>query len=311
MSHQHDHTGHMHAQADLGDRKVAFAVILNVLLTVAQIIGGILSGSLALIADAIHNLSDALSLIVAYVARRIARRPSDDIMTFGYARAETVAALINYTTLIMVALYLGYEGVMRFFEPTSVDGWLVVIIATIALAIDVATAILMWKLSKDSMNIRAAFLHNVADALSSVAVIAGGTLIILYDWNLVDPVVTILISLYILWHAASEIGGVIRVLMLGAPLFIPTKTACDALQSVDGVRDVHHVHLWMMEEKAVAFQAHLVIDAGRWTDADAIKSAAKKTLTELGVAHITLELECAKHACVDAMRVGHPVNDHG
>ena len=128
MGHHHHH----HIDPEDGDRRVALAVVVNLGLTVAQVIGGILSGSLALIADALHNFSDAISLIIAFGARKIARRPADADMTFGYGRAEVVAALINYTTLIVIGLYLLYEAAMRFIDPQGVDGWLVVIIAGIA-----------------------------------------------------------------------------------------------------------------------------------------------------------------------------------
>ncbi|MDZ7601157.1 MAG: cation diffusion facilitator family transporter, partial [Hoeflea sp.] len=215
MAGHHHH--HHHVDPDAGDSRVAWAVVVNLGLTVAQIIGGIFSGSLAMIADAIHNLSDALSLIIAFLARKIARRPADGSMTFGYGRAEVVAALINYTTLIVIGLYLVYEAVMRFLTPSGVDGWLVVIIAGVALAVDMVTALLTYRLSKESVNIRAAFLHNVADALGSIAVIFAGTLIILYDWLWIDPAVTLMIAGYILWMSFHEIGGVIRILMLGAP----------------------------------------------------------------------------------------------
>jgi cobalt-zinc-cadmium efflux system protein len=163
------------------------AVTVNLGLTVAQIIRGILSGSLVLIADALHNLSDAMALIIAFWARRITRRPADARMTFGYARAETVATLINYTTLIALGLYLAYEEVMRLFNPSDVAGWAVVINAGIALIADLATAALTFTMSKDSQNIRAALLHNLADAAGSVGVIIAGTAIILFGWNIVDP----------------------------------------------------------------------------------------------------------------------------
>ena len=217
IAHQHGHAGHHHHQIDpkAGDLRVAGAIGVNLLLTFAQVIGGILSGSLALIADALHNFSDAIALIIAFFARKIARRPADPRMSFGYGRAEVIAALVNYTTLIVLSVYLMYEGVMRFFEPEPVNGWIVVWIAALALIVDLVTAALTYTMSKSSMNIRAAFIHNVADALGSVAVIVAGTAVILFGWNWVDPAVTILISVYILWHVKSEIGETIRVLMLG------------------------------------------------------------------------------------------------
>lgn len=242
MSAHHGH--HHHLGADTGDRRVLWAVVVNVLLTAAQIVGGILAGSLALVADAIHNLSDAISLGIAFGARRIARRPSNQAMTFGYVRAEIVAALINYTTLIVIGVYLVYEAIFRLIEPEPVGGWLIVIIAGIALVIDLVTAMLTYALSKQSMNIRAAFMHNVADALGSIGVIIAGTLIILCDWRIVDPIITLMIAGYILWMALSEIGGSIRILMMGTPADLDVGELVAAVRGVEGVSDVHHLYVW-------------------------------------------------------------------
>jgi cobalt-zinc-cadmium efflux system protein len=300
---------HHHIDPAAGNARIFWAAAINVVLTIVQIIGGILSGSLALIADAIHNLSDALSLVLAFVARKIAQRPADDIMTFGYGRAEIVAALINYTTLILLGLYLIYEAALRLASPTDVDGWTVVIIAGFALIVDVATALLTYALSRQSMNIRAAFLHNVADALGSVAVIVAGTAIILYDWRLIDPAITLLIAGYIIWQSVSEIGGAIRILMLGSPPDIDTRAILTAIGKVQGVKDVHHLHLWQMQEHQAALDAHIVIKQGDWSDADDIKQAVKSALHDgFGLTHITLELECHIHACKDPQEVGHSAN---
>ncbi|ROU03122.1 cation diffusion facilitator family transporter [Histidinibacterium lentulum] len=300
MSRHHHHHDHG------GDRRLSAAVVVNLGLTVAQVAGGLLSGSLALIADALHNLSDAMSLIIALVARRIARRPPDARMTFGYARAETVAALINYTTLILIALYLGYEAVAGLISPDPVGGWIMIVVAGIALVVDLVTAALTYAMSKQSQNIRAAFLHNLADALGSVAVIVAGVLVLLHDWWRVDSIATLGIAGYVLWMSATEIGGVIRILMLGAPDEPSTGEVIGAIRGVDGVGDVHHAHLWQMEEHATALQAHVTLDAGRWGNADAIKAEIKVRLRErFGIGHATLELECARHGCVDAAVVGH------
>lgn len=302
------HHHHHHVDPDAGDMRVFLAILVNLGLTVVQIVGGILSGSLALIADAIHNLSDAVALIIAFFARKIARRPADGDMTFGYGRAEVVAALINYTTLIVIGIYLVYEAVLRFFNPAGVDGWLVVIIAAVALAVDAVTALLTFALSKQSMNMRAAFLHNVADALGSIAVIFAGTLIILYDWRLIDPLVTLLIAGYILWQSFAEIGPVIRVLMLGSPADVDCTAVVGAVGAVKGVADIHHLHLWRVQEHETALDAHVVIEAGQWASADKIKATVKKLLgTDFGITHSTLELECARHACADAPEIGHSV----
>ena len=290
--------GHTHLDASSGDRRVSLAIWANALLTVAQIIGGLLSGSLALIADALHNFSDMASLVIAFAARKIARRPADAAMTFGYGRIEIVAALINYTTLIVIGLYLLYEAAMRFAGPQDVEGWLIVIIAGIALVVDAATALLTYTMSKSSVNIRAAFLHNVADALGSIAVIVAGTLILLYDWRLIDPIVTVMIAGYILWQSFREIGPVIRILMLGSPPDIETRGVLDAVRDVPGVTGIHHAHFWQMNEHHAALDAHVVIEEGRWNDADAIKERIKAVLSDrFDIEHTTLELECARHAC--------------
>ncbi|MFD3191310.1 cation diffusion facilitator family transporter [Sedimentitalea sp. HM32M-2] len=308
--HKHAHGGgghhHHHIDPDAGDARVAWAVAVNMGLTLAQVVGGLLSGSLALIADALHNFSDAVALIIAFFARRIARRPADARMSFGYGRAEVVAALVNYTTLVVLALYLIYEGILRFFDPQPIDGWLVVWIAMIALAVDLVTAALTYSMSKSSMNIRAAFLHNVADALGSVAVIVAGTLVILNGWTWVDPAVTLMIAGYILWHVKSEIGGVIRILMLASPAGMQVEAVLRAIEDVVDVDSVHHLHLWSMQEHEPALDAHLVIAPGAWDQADRIKAEVKRALEQgFGIRHTMLELECSRHACIAPQRIGH------
>ncbi len=303
MGHGH----HPHVDPEAGDRRVLAAIAVNMGLTVAQIVGGLLSGSLALIADALHNFSDAVSLIIAFGARRIARRPRDADMTFGYGRIEVVAALVNYTTLIVIGLYLMVEAAMRVLDPQPVEGWPVVIIAGLALAVDTVTAALTFAMSKTSVNIRAAFLHNVADALGSVAVIVAGTLILLFDWRLVDPVVTALIAGYILWQSLRDVGPVVRILMLGSPPDVKTGAVLEAVRGIEGVKGIHHAHVWQMDEHRTALDAHVVIAAGCWGRADAIKTRIKTALEEdFGIGHSTIEMECARHACAAPSDFGGP-----
>ncbi len=287
----HDH-GHADLDPASGDRRVAIAIWANGLLTVAQVAGGIFAGSLALIADALHNLSDMASLAIAFGARKIARRPADERMTFGYGRIEIVAALINYTTLVLIGLYLVYEGGIRLFDPPDVKGWTVVIVAGVALAVDALTAALTWSMQKGSVNIRALFLHNLSDALASVAVIVGGALIILYDAAWVDPAITIGIAVYILYLALSEIGGPIRTLMLGSPPDIDNEAVVEAMRGVEGVCDVHHVHLWQMHEHEAALDCHVVLSGDGWDRIEAIKAEIKDRLRErFGIGHSSLEFE--------------------
>lgn len=303
MSHNH---GHSHIDPQSGDRRVSIAIWANGILTVAQIAGGILAGSLALIADALHNFSDMASLVIAFVARKISRRPADERMTFGYGRIEIVAALINYTTLILIGLYLIYEGGMRLVEPPEVQGWTVVILGGVALVVDTLTAWLTYSMQKGSVNIRALFLHNLSDALASVAVIVSGSLIILYDMTWVDPAITIGIALYILYLAFAEIGGPIRTLMLGSPPDIDGGNVVASMRGVEGVKDVHHVHLWQMQEDAAALDAHVIVDGSKWNELEEIKHQIKSKLQqEFGIAHSTLELENNDGCCNDPPLFGH------
>lgn len=302
-AHHHHHHAHAISAAD-GDRRVIGAVVVNLGLTVVQIMAGVLSGSLALIADAIHNLSDAMALVIALVARRIARRPADEDMTFGYGRAEVLGAFVNLTVLVVLAIYLLWEGAARLADPPEVAGWMVVIVAGVALVVDVATALLVWRMSRDSVNIRAAFLHNVMDALGSVAVMVSGSLILLFGWAWVDPAVTMAIAVYILWHAGREIGPVMRVLMLAAPERPRVAEALAAMEAVPGVADVHHLHLWMMGEHDASLEAHVVLAEG--AEPGAVKRALKAVLAEeLGVAHSVLEFEAHDDRCAAPKRVGH------
>jgi len=296
MSHEHHHHHDIEA---MGDRRLIVAIAINMLLTLAQVVGGIISGSLALIADALHNFSDAAALLIAWVARRIGRQPADRFKTFGYKRAEVIAALINLVTLVLVGLYLIYEAIWRVFEPQIIEGWMVVIVASIALVIDVITAILTYSMSKHSMNIRAAFLHNVSDALASVGVIVAGTLILLYDWYWTDTVLTLLIAGYVLYQAATLLPKTIHILMEGAPENISIDEVIQTMEQVKGVSNVHHVHIWQLDEHKNALEAHVVIDD--FVETEIVKTALKAELEQcFSIAHSTLEFEtsrCGKACC--------------
>ena len=297
MSHPHHHHHHSHAAGAHGERRLVVAVGINLGLTVAQVAGGIVSGSLALIADALHNFSDAMSLVIALLARRIARRPADGRMTFGWGRAEIVAALVNFTTLILIGLYLCAEAVMRLLDPQPIEGWTVVAVAGVALAVDAVTALLTLALSRDNMNIRAAFVHNMADALGSLAVIVGGVVVILYDWTLIDPLLTLAIAAYVLWHGASEIGEAVRILMNAAPDSMDARELAAAMAEVEGVQDVHHVHLWRFDEHRTTVEAHIRLSPDR-PDPAAVKRRLRDLLAEdYGVRHATLETEAHEDEC--------------
>lgn len=292
-NHGHDHSGHSHdhhSARDMTDKKLSVAVAINIGLTGAQIAGGIFSGSLALIADALHNFSDAASLLLAVIARRIAKRKPDSKRTYGYQRTETIAALINLTSLILIGFWLGTEAIIRFIEPQPVEGWTVIIVAGIALVIDAATALLTWKESKTSQNIRAAFLHNIADALSSVGVIIGGALILVYGWTIVDPIITLVISGYVMLQAVKEFPAVLNLLLDGAPESLNPEALVHDMKQLTGIKGVHHVHVRRLDEQRNALEAHIVIDDLKYMEE--IKTSLKAFLANrYDIAHSTLEFE--------------------
>lgn len=290
--HHAHHHHHHHDTASMPDGRLAWAVAVNLALTVAQIAGGVVSGSLALVADAVHNLSDAAALGIALFARRVARRGADASMTYGYRRAEIIAALINLTTLIVIGVYLVYEAAVRFVAPEPIAGWIVVVVAGAALAVDLVTAALTYAGAKSSMNVRAAFLHNAADALGSVAVMAAGALVIWQGWTWVDPAATLLIAGYILWHGLVEIRACIRILMAAVPAGLDLAELSAAVTGVDGVVGAHHLHVWQLDERDRYFEAHVVIERADADRLEDIKRAVKQALhARFGIAHSTLEFE--------------------
>ncbi len=286
MAHDHSH----HDVEAMGDQRLLIAIVINMLLTLAQVVGGVVSGSLSLIADALHNFSDASSLLIAWVARRIGRQPPDAFKTFGYKRAEVIAALINLVTLVLIGLYLVYEALWRFYSPQEIEGWIVVIVAGVALVIDIATAMLTYSMSKNSLNIRAAFLHNVSDALASVGVVVAGSLILIYGWYWTDTVMTLAIAGYVLYQAATMLPLTIHILMQGTPENLTIDEIISSMEKVTGVCNVHHVHVWQIDEHHIALEAHVVITD--FAQTEQVKMALKAELEQrFSIAHSTLEFE--------------------
>ena len=284
-------SGHHHHESG-SDRSLLVAVGINVLLTLAQAIGGIVSGSLSLVADALHNLSDAASLGIALFARTISRKPADEFKTFGYQRAEVIAALINLTLLITVSLYLIYEAIWRIVEPQAITGWIIVLVAGIALIVDITTALITYKMSRSNINMKAAFLHNLSDALASTGVILAGTLILLYDWYWVDTLVTFLITGFVLWQGLALLPKTIHLLMEGTPEDLSLEDIKLSAEEIKGVEDVHHIHIWYLDERRIALEAHVVTTTNELKEIEVIKNNFKQLLKDkFNVTHSTLEFE--------------------
>lgn len=285
--HHHHNCGHHHHLSV--DNKLSWAAGINIILTIAQIMAGVFSGSLALVADALHNLSDAAAMVLALVARKISRRHADEKRTYGYKKVETLAAFTNFITLIVIGLWLGYEAITRFFIPQSIDGWIVVWVAALAILINGATAWLTYHESKNSQNIRAAFLHNLTDMFSSVGVVIAGICILMFGWTWIDPLMTLIISAYVLWHAIKDLPKICNILIDGVPEKIDLATVMATIKSINGISDVHHLHVRYLNEHSYAMEAHIVVDGT--TPSDVIKKSIKEKLHHIHIEHSTLEFE--------------------
>ena len=293
------HGGHHHHEHS-NDKNLIVAISINLFLTFAQFFGGLISGSLALIADAIHNLSDAVSLGIAIFARAIGRKTADEFRTFGYKRAEVIAALINLTLMLIISLYLIYEAIWRFIEPQIISGWIVIIIAGIALIVDLYTSVITYRLSENNMNMKAAFLHNLSDALASIGVVIAGSLILLYEWFWVDSLITMIIAGYILLQTFKMFPNSVNFLMDATPNNISIRDVKTSMSLIEGVEDVHHIHVWNLDEQRVALEAHVVTGAESLKDNTTIKEAIKKSLQEkYDIDHSTLEFEHTDEDCND------------
>ena len=296
MGHDHNHS---HGTENVSDGVLLWTVIVNLGLSVFEFVAGAISGSVALMADALHNTNDAAALLIAYIARKISRKGADGQYTFGYRRAELIGAMIQLTALILVGLYLVYEAVRRFFDPEPLLGGWIMAAAGVALVVDVITAWLLWSMSKGSLNVKAAFLHNLTDAGASVAVLLGGAAILWLNWTWVDPVITLIIAGYILYMSFGMLKKTSRILMEGTPTNLSVDEIKEALQNLDGIENVHHIHVWELDEHHRALEAHVVIgEACSMEDLESFKATVKTCLGKhFSIHHSTLEFESAENRC--------------
>ena len=290
-------------------KRLAISILLNLAITIAEILGGLFSGSLSLLSDALHNFSDTASLGVSLVAVKISARSPDSKMTFGYRRAQIIGALINLITLVLVAIYLIKEAIDRYLNPLPIQGQVMLIVAVVGLIANLATAALLYQQSRNSLNIRSAYVHILGDAFSSVGVVVAGILIIRYQLYLADTLLTLLISAYIRIHSAQLLRQTVNILMQSVPEGIEIEQIIASIRTVEDVQDVHHVHVWQLDESQSNLEAHIVIDQGKMDDMACIKQAIKQRLaSSFSITHSTLEFEfedCETHNLVSCYEVEH------
>lgn len=257
MPHEHDHHGQHHSHGALKGRKLFITIFLNCLITVAQVIGGVFSGSLSLVSDALHNFSDVLSLLVSYFATVLAGKKASGKRTFGYKRAEIIAAFVNSATLIIVAVFLVIEAVKRFASPQEVGSDLVIWLSALGILANGFSVLLLRNDAASNMNMRSAYLHLFTDMMASVAVLTGGILMKFFALYWVDPLLTILIAGYLIYMGYDLLKESTRVLMLFTPDSIEVQKIVDRISSIPPIANVHHVHIWQMNDDQIHLEAHV------------------------------------------------------
>jgi cobalt-zinc-cadmium efflux system protein len=297
----HEH-GHEHGLAhglrtvqSGGKKDLLIAFSITLLMMVAEVIGGLLSNSLALLSDAGHMLTDNLALLLSFFAMTFASLPATERKTFGFYRLEILAAFVNGIVLVLISLYILFHAYLRMIHPQPVQGKLMLVIAVIGLVANVIGAVFLFKHSHTSLNIRGAYLHIVGDALSSIGVVIGGIIILYTGWYLIDPILSIMISLVITYGAWSLVKESVNILLESAPAHINIDTIADEIAKIKGVREAYHIHLWSITSGVYALSAHVLIDDQMVSDSRELNDRIRKLLSDrFEIMHSTIQLECER-----------------
>ncbi len=283
---------HHHDHGKLKGRNLFISVILNLGITIAQIIGGILSGSMALLSDALHNFSDVLSLMITYVTYKLAAKKHTPKHTFGYQRGEILAAFVNSVTLLIIAAFLGYEAISRIIHPQPVNSIIVIWLAAASIVVNGSSVLLIHSGAKESLNIKSAYLHLFTDMLTSVAVLVGGLLMKYMDLYWVDGAVTLLIALYLIYSGWSLFIESINIIMLFSPGNIDIEQLTERIEKIDGIKNIHHLHLWQLTDNKINMEAHIDLKKDQSVsvfEEQLIK--IKEIARSMGIDHVTIQPE--------------------
>ncbi len=296
--HDHDHNHkHGHGRVQLsgtgGKQGLLVALAITFIMMIVEIIGGILSNSLALLSDAGHMFTDTLALGLSFFAMKFAEMPATEKRTFGFYRLEILAALLNGVTLVLISLYIVFEAYQRILHPPQVEGKLMLAVAVVGLIANVLGALFLMKHHETSLNIRGAFLHIVGDAVSSVGVIVGGVVIAYTGWYLIDPLLSILIAVGIIVGSAGLVAESVNILLESVPSHINMATVAEAIAAIPGVREAYHIHIWTITSGVHALSAHVIIDDQLVSNSRSVLDAVRSMLAErFRVLHSTIQLEC-------------------
>lgn len=293
MSHSHHH----HSHHQVKSTNLIISIVLNILITILQAIGGFISGSLSLLSDALHNFTDVISLIISLIANKYTKRKASFDKTFGYKRAEIIAAFVNSTSLLIVAFYLIYEAIHRFFDVQEIKSGLVVWLALFGIIANGFSVLLLRKEAKYNMNMRSAYLHLFTDMSASVAVLVGGLLMKYYEWYWVDSVLTIIIAVYLLVMGYDLLKSSFRVLMLFTPNEIKLEELTKVITTIPEIKNAHHIHVWQLNEKEIHLEAHIEFyEDISLSNFDRISDKVEELLFhEFGINHVNLQPEYEKN----------------
>jgi cobalt-zinc-cadmium efflux system protein len=290
-----DHAHTHHSSANANQRRLLIALAITGLMTLVELVGGILSNSLALLGDAGHMFTDTLALGLSVVALSLAKRPASQTRTYGFHRAEVLAALANGTILVLICGFLFYEAYQRFVDPPEVRGGLMLVVAAVGFVANLAGILILRSASRDNLNVKGAFLHMWGDTISSVGVIAAGVIILATGWTMVDPIISIFIGLLILRGAVGLVLESSDILLEAVPKHLDVAQIISALKEIEGVKDVHDVHLWTITSGLYALSCHLQIEDRMVSSSGHIVEAVNEALSrKFGIGHSTLQLECGE-----------------
>jgi cobalt-zinc-cadmium efflux system protein len=268
------------------------AILLNVGITLAETIGGIISGSMALLSDAAHNFSDVLSLIISYFASRLSKRKATERETFGFRRSEILAAFINSATLIIISVIIIIEAIRRLTNPALISANLMIWLAVASILVNGLSALSLRKDSHDNINIRSAYLHLFGDMLTSVAVLAGGLAIKFLKWNWTDSVFSLVIALYLVWVSWGIFRSSLRIIMQFTPEEIEIKKIACEIEKIHGVKNIHHVHVWQINDHDLMFEAHVDMSEDyKMSGFEKVLEEIKLILDQNGINHSTIQPE--------------------
>lgn len=284
--------GQHHHHHEVSGTRLAITILLNVLITVGQVIGGIISGSMALLTDAAHNFSDVLSLVISYVANRIAKKRPTLQQTFGYRRSEIIAAFANSVTLIVIALIIIYEAIQRLISPEPIASDWVIWLAIGSIALNGLSVLLIKKDAENNINMKSALLHLFSDMMTSVGVLIGGLLMKFYGWYYADAIFALLIAGYLLYLSWEIFNESLCILMQFTPRNVDVKALSVGINDIKGIKNIHHVHCWQLDDHHIIFEAHvdLVTDMSI-SEFEIILQEIKSYLQVYGIHHVNIQPE--------------------